>query len=165
MAYSRVISESASTPHVQHAPWRGATLQSLLQRDSAAVLARNIVPNTVCSEHLFRTLSQNHPQDHQNHLQDHQKHTYKEPPKGGCAPLGGLLIGVLLMVLEVVLVVLGVVLRQCSVQMFGTDVRNRQCSEQCSEPTKVFSWGNPKENCQNRFDKFSLGFEPFQKGL
>ena len=41
-----------------------------------------------------------------------------------------------LMVLEVVLVVLGVVLRQCSEQMFGTDVRNRQCSEQCSEPTK-----------------------------
>ena len=70
-------------------------------------MARNTVPNTVCSEHLFRTsfrtLSQNHPQDH-------QKHTYKEPPKGGCAPLGGLLIGVLLMVLEVVLVVLEVVL-------------------------------------------------------
>ena len=82
------------------------------------------VPN-ICSEHVFGTLSQNHPQDHQNHLQDHQKHTYKEPPKGGCAPLGGLLIGVLLMVLEVVLVVLGVVLRQCSEQMFGTDsVRN-----------------------------------------
>ena len=47
------------------------------------------------------------------------------------------------MVLEVILVVLGVVLvvlhgaqRQCSEQMFGTDVRNRQCSEQCSEPTQ-----------------------------
>ena len=73
---------------------------------------------------------QNQPQDHQNRLQGLQNPTYKEPPKGG------LLIGVLLMVLEVVLVVLGVVLRQCSEQMFGTDVRNRQCSEQCSEPTK-----------------------------
>ena len=60
-------------------------------------------------------MSQNHPQDHQNHLQDYQNHTYKEPPKGG------LLIGVVLMVLEVILVVLGVVLRQCSEQMFGTD--------------------------------------------
>ena len=67
-------------------------------------MARNTVPNTVCSEHLFRTLSQNHPQDHQNHLQDHQKHTYKEPPKGG------MLVGVVLMVLEVILVVLGLVL-------------------------------------------------------
>ncbi len=56
---------------------------------------------------------------------------------------------VVLVVLEVVLVALGVVLvvlhgaqRQCSEQMFGTDVRNRQCSEQCSEPTKpgTFVW-------------------------
>ena len=44
------------------------------------------------------------------------------------SPLGGLLIGMVLMVLVVilvvlglVLVVLGVVLRQCSEQMFGTD--------------------------------------------
>ena len=50
-----------------------------------------------------------------------------------------MVLGVVLVVLEVVLVVLGVVLvvlhgaqRQCSEQMFGTDVRNRQCSEQCS---------------------------------
>ena len=57
---------------------------------SQPVLARNMVPNTVCSEHLFRTLSQNHPQDHQNHpqdhqnhLQDHQNHTQKQPLKGG----------------------------------------------------------------------------------
>ena len=55
-----------------------------------------------------------------------------------------MVLGVVLVVLEVVLVVLGVVLvvlhgaqRQCSEQMFGTDVRNRQCSEQCSEPTKL----------------------------
>ena len=53
------------------------------------VLARTFLPNTVCSEHLFRTLSGNHPQEHQtysqdhrNHLQDHQNHTCKEPPRG-----------------------------------------------------------------------------------
>ena len=100
-------------------------------------MARNIVPNTVCSEHLFRTLSlspmkdhQNHPQDHQNHLQDHQNHPqdHQHHPKGGpgnpvCGsggpgggsggPGGG------------------------SETVFRTDVRNRQCSEHCSEPTKL----------------------------
>ena len=47
---------------------------------------------------------QNHPQDHQNRLQGLPNHTYKEPPQGG------LLIGVVLMVLELILVFLGVVL-------------------------------------------------------
>ena len=28
--------------------------------------------------------------------------------------------------------------------MFGTDVRNRQCSEQCSEPTKEHTVANPR---------------------
>ena len=44
-----------------------------------------------------------------------------------------------LMVLEVILVVLGVVLVVLGVVLetvFGTNVRNRQCAEQCSEPTK-----------------------------
>ena len=78
-------------------------------------MARNTVPNTVCSKHLFRTLSlrpmtdhqnhpQNQPQDHQNRLQGLQNPTYKEPPQGG------LLIGVVLMVLVLVLEVLEVVL-------------------------------------------------------
>ena len=67
-----------------------------------------------------------------------------------------------LMVLEVILVVLGVVLvvlgmvlvvlhgaqRQCSEQMFGTDVRNRRCSEQCSEPTQH---GEPMESQARSF--------------
>ncbi len=110
-----------------------------IEGDKVTELARNIAPNTVSSEHLFRTLSQNHPQDHQNHpqdhqnrIQDHQNHLYKQPPLGapykyGSAgsgddsggpggssggPGGG------------------------SETVFKTDVRNRQCSEQRSEPTQ-----------------------------
>ena len=69
---------------------------------------------------------QNHPQDHQNRLQGLQNLTNKQPPLGGApymygsdgpggdsgGPGGG------------------------SETVFGTDVRNRQCAEQCSEPTK-----------------------------
>ena len=67
---------------------------------------------------------QNHPQDHQNHPQDDQNHLQDHPNK---QPLGGLLI---CRVLEVILVVLGVVLVVLGVVL-------RQCSEQCSEPTKL----------------------------
>ena len=79
------------------------------------MLARNSVPNTVCSEHLFRTLSlspmkdhqnhpQNQPQDHQNQLQGIQNLTNKQPP------LGGLLICRVLKPLKPILVVLRVAL-------------------------------------------------------
>ena len=81
---------------------------------------------------------QNHPLDHQNHFQDNQNRTHQQPRQGagyleasdglggdsGC-PGGG--SGGPSWVSEAVL---------------GTDVRNRQCSEQCSEPTKA-SDGEP----------------------
>ena len=83
-------------------------------------MARSSAPITVCSEHLFRTLSENHPQDHQNHKK-----------------LTRTTLRVVLVVLGVALVILGVVLRQCPEQMFGTDsVRNSVPSQLSLEQLK-----------------------------
>ena len=65
-------------------------------------------------EHTLLDLQdhQNHLQDHQNHPQEHQNHL-QDPPNYhliSSTPLGGLLMCVVLMVLEVILVFLGVVL-------------------------------------------------------